>query len=61
MGAHVWGPDYLRDHLLPNGRLTGWAPDWYAGFPAYHFYFPLPALMVVAARPACCPTAWPSS
>ena len=26
MGAHVWGPAYLRDHLLPNFRLTGWAP-----------------------------------
>ena len=45
-GAHVWGPDYLRDHLLPQGRLYGWAPDWYAGFPAYQFYFPLPALVV---------------
>src|SRR5581483_2182511 len=33
MGAHVWQPAYLRDHLLPHFRLTGWAPDWYAGFP----------------------------
>jgi hypothetical protein len=47
MGAHVWGPDYLRDTLLPNFRITGWAPDWYAGFPALHFYFPLPALLIV--------------
>ena len=47
MGAHVWGPDYMRDHLLPKFRLTGWAPDWYAGFPAYHFYFPLPSLLIV--------------
>jgi hypothetical protein len=47
MGAHVWGPDYMRDHLLPNLRITGWAPDWYSGFPAYHFYFPLPAFMIV--------------
>src|SRR5688500_12437202 len=31
MGAHVWGPAYLRDHLLPHGRVTGWTPDWYAG------------------------------
>ena len=46
-GAHVWGPDYLRNHLLPNGRITGWAPAWYAGFPAYFFYFPLPALLIV--------------
>ena len=33
-GAHVWWPAYLRDHILPKWRLTGWAPDWYAGFPA---------------------------
>ena len=24
MGAHVWGPRYLMDHLIPQGRLTGW-------------------------------------
>src|SRR3954467_2700756 len=47
MGAHVWQPAFLRDHLLPHGRLTGWAPDWYAGFPALVFYFPLPSLMTV--------------
>src|SRR5687768_791810 len=49
MGAHVWLPDFLRDHLLIKGRLTGWTPDWYAGFPALTFYFPLPALLIVAA------------
>ena len=48
MGAHVWGPAYLRDTLLPQGRLAGWAPDWYAGFPAYHFYMVLPSLLIVA-------------
>jgi hypothetical protein len=48
MGAHVWGPAYLRDHLLPQGRITGWTPDWYLGFPALHFYFPLPSLLIVA-------------
>src|SRR3954462_14218382 len=47
MGAHVWQPAYLRDHLLPHLRLTGWAPDWYAGFPALVFYFPLPSLAIV--------------
>jgi hypothetical protein len=47
MGAHVWAPAYLRDHLLPHGRLTGWTPDWYAGFPALTFYFPLPSLLIV--------------
>lgn len=47
MGAHVWAPAYLRDHLLPHGRITGWTPDWYAGFPALTFYFPLPSLAIV--------------
>ena len=47
MGAHVWGPAYLRDHLLPNFQLTGWTPDWYAGFPAYVFYMVVPSLLIV--------------
>jgi hypothetical protein len=47
MGAHVWGPAYLRDHLLPEGRLTGWTPDWYAGFPAFQFYMLPPALLIL--------------
>ena len=42
LGAHVWGPAFLRDELLPQFRLTGWTPDWYAGFPAYHFYMVVP-------------------
>lgn len=47
MGGHVWGPAYLRDHLLPNLRLTGWTPDWYGGFPAFQFYMVVPALLIV--------------
>src|SRR6266511_366862 len=47
-GAHAWWPAYLRDHLLPQGRIAGWAPDWFAGFPAGQFYFPFPALLIVA-------------
>lgn len=46
MGAHVWGPAFMRDHLLTKGRLTGWTPDWYAGFPAYQFYMVLPSLAI---------------
>ena len=49
MAAHVWGPAFLRDHLLPSGRLTGWAPDWYAGFPVYQFYMVLPSLAIALA------------
>jgi len=47
MGAHVWGPAYLRDHLLTNWRLTGWSMDWYSGFPVYRFYMVVPALLIV--------------
>jgi hypothetical protein len=47
MGAHVWLPAYLRDHLLHHFRITGWTPDWYAGFPALLYYFPLPSLLIV--------------
>jgi len=46
LGAHVWWPAYLRDHLLP-WRLAGWSPDFYGGFPAGQFYFPVPALAIV--------------
>ena len=47
-GAHVFGPAYLRDNLLPEGRILGWSNDWFAGFPAFYFYFPLPSLTIVA-------------
>ena len=48
MGAHVFGPAYLRDNLLPEGRILGWSNDWFAGFPAFYFYFPLPSLTIIA-------------
>ena len=48
MGAHVWAPAYLRDHLLPHGRVIGWSMDWYAGLPVYRFYMLPPALLIVA-------------
>ncbi len=47
MGAHVWGPAYLRDSLLSNGSIRGWTMDWYGGFPALHFYMILPYLLIV--------------
>mgnify|MGYP006271249557 FL=1 len=48
MGAHVYGPAYLRDHLLTSFRLTGWSNDWYSGLPIYRFYMVVPALVIVA-------------
>src|SRR6266571_9581978 len=46
MGAHVWQPAFLRHHLFHHFRITGWAPDWYAGFPSLVFYFPLPSFVI---------------
>ena len=48
MGAHVWAFAYLRDHLLPDLRVAGWTPDWYAGFPVFQFYMVVPFLVMVA-------------
>ncbi len=48
MGAHVWGPAFLRDHLLSQFRLAGWSMDWYAGLPVYRYYMVVPALFIVA-------------
>mgnify|MGYP006268498177 CR=1 FL=1 len=47
MGAHVWAPAFLRDHLLSNFRIQGWSMDWYAGLPVYRFYMLPPALVMV--------------
>ncbi|MBO0692834.1 MAG: hypothetical protein J2P58_08060 [Acidimicrobiaceae bacterium] len=49
MGAHVWLPAFVKAHLIPNLRLTGWAPDWYEGFPALTYYFPLPMYAIAFA------------
>lgn len=47
-GGHVAAPYFLIHNLLNHGRLTGWDPQWFDGFPLYVFYFPLPALLVAA-------------
>ncbi len=45
-GAHIYLPLYLKNYLLPSWKIMGWSPDWYAGFPAFAFYFPLPSLAI---------------
>ena len=41
------GPGLPARPPAPDGRLTGWTPDWYAGFPAYQFYMVVPSLLIV--------------
>ncbi len=45
-GGHVAAPYFLIHQLLPHGRIEGWDPQWFDGFPLYVFYFPLPALLI---------------
>ncbi len=50
MGSHVWGPMFLMREALPHGQLNAWAPDWYAGFPAFQFYMVVPMLAIVVVH-----------
>ena len=44
--SHYYTLDVLRHQLLPQGKITGWTPGNYAGFPILQFYFPLPFLLM---------------
>jgi hypothetical protein len=46
MGAHVWLPAYIKRELLPHFQIFGWTMDWYDGFPALSYYFPLPMVAI---------------
>jgi hypothetical protein len=46
MGSHHYVAEFLRTQLLPRGKVTGWAPGWYAGIPMLTFYFPLPYSLI---------------
>lgn len=44
--SHYAAAEFLRDHLLPHGKLVGWMPGNFAGFPLFLFYFPLTFLFI---------------
>jgi hypothetical protein len=44
--AHYVAAKYLRDYLLPIGKLVGWMPGNFAGYPLFLFYFPLAFLLI---------------
>ena len=45
-GSHYYTAQYLRDYLLPNGKISGWCQGNLAGFPILQNYFPLPFLLM---------------
>jgi 6-pyruvoyl-tetrahydropterin synthase related domain len=51
MGSHHYVAEFLRENLLPRGRVTGWAPGWFGGVPMLTFYFPLPYTLIAALSP----------
>tara|TARA_B100000900_G_scaffold360378_1_gene332435 strand:+ start:1099 stop:3285 length:2187 start_codon:yes stop_codon:yes gene_type:complete len=46
MGAHIVPTKYFVEELFYNFKISGWSNDWFAGYPAYYFYFPLPPSIV---------------
>jgi len=48
MGSHYILVQYLRDYLLPHGKVMGWYPGWQAGLPVFQYYFIPPYVLMVA-------------
>ena len=44
LSLHDWGPNFLRQSVLPH--VSGWSWDWFDGFPAYRFYPVLPTAII---------------
>jgi 6-pyruvoyl-tetrahydropterin synthase related domain len=45
-GSHYYTAQYLKDVLLPKGKISGWCQGNLAGFPMLQNYFPLPFLLM---------------
>jgi hypothetical protein len=46
MASHYYTADYMKNYLLPHGKVSGWTPGNYAGFPILNFYFSLPFVLM---------------
>lgn len=47
LASHAFYAQVFTD-LVAQGRISGWLPEVFAGFPAFIHYFPLPFLLVAA-------------
>jgi len=45
-GSHYNTAVYLKEALLPQGKIMGWMMGNYAGFPLFYHYFPLPFVLM---------------
>ncbi len=46
MASDFYPLHYLKNYLIPNLKLVGWAPGWYGGIPMFQFYF-LPTFLIM--------------
>ena len=44
--SHYYSAYFMREELLPHGKIVGWTQGNYAGFPLFQFYFFLPFLLM---------------
>ena len=45
-GSHYYTAQYVKDVLLPKGKISGWCQGNLAGFPILQNYFPLPFFLM---------------
>jgi uncharacterized membrane protein len=45
-GSMIYLAKYMEDYLLPHGKIIGWSPGRWAGFPIFSFQFPLPYVII---------------
>lgn len=46
MGSHYPAAVYLKQVLMPAGKIMGWDQGCYAGYPLFYHYFPLPFIIM---------------
>ena len=51
LGSHWIMAQYLRNYLVPTGRLMGWYPHWMGGQPILQYYFVPPYFLMVLLGP----------
>ena len=49
--GHVYPMWLATERLWEMGQLRGWSMGWFAGFPLFYFYFPVPALLTALLAP----------
>ena len=46
MASHLMYAKFFVDELWPQGSITGWMPESFAGYPFIVYYFPLPFIII---------------